>query len=67
MRVLRKRYPPDGKVPVGISGKAVANEVADELAAERKAGLAPANEEGWPNPSDDVVGRVMEALGRRGT
>jgi hypothetical protein len=38
--------------------------VGDELAAERKAGLAPTNEEGWPNPSKDVVGRAMNALGR---
>jgi hypothetical protein len=34
------------------------------LAAEREAGSAPPNEDGWPNPSEDVVSRVMNKLGR---
>jgi len=64
-RVLRTRlYPPDGKVPVGMTIKAVAGKVADALVAEREEGLAPKNEEGLSNPSADVVGLVMKKLGR---
>jgi hypothetical protein len=63
-RVLRRRYPPDGKVPLGITAKAARKTVSDGLVAERKAGLAPPNEEGWPDPSEDVVGDVMKTLGR---
>jgi hypothetical protein len=64
-RVLRTRlYPPDGKVPVGITIKAVTGKVADALVAEREEELAPKNEEGLSNPSPDVVGLVMKKLGR---
>jgi len=62
-RILRKRYS-DGKVPRGITGKAVWKMVCDELAAEKKAGQAPTNEEGWPDPSQDTVARAMAELGR---
>jgi len=62
-RILRKRYSSDGKVPRGITGKTVWEMVCNELAAEKKAGQAPTNEEGWPDPSPDTVARAMEELG----
>jgi len=66
-RVLRNRvYPPEGKVPRGLTDKTVTEKVATALAAEREEGLAPENEDGWPDPSDDVVGRVVKKLGRSG-
>jgi hypothetical protein len=64
-RVLRARvFPPDGKVPRGLTDKAVTEKVAAALAAERGEGLAPENEDGWSDPADDVVGRVIKDLGR---
>ena len=63
-RILRKRYRPDGKVRRGVSAEIMKNAVCDELAAEKKDGSAPANEEGWPDPSRDTVARAMEELGR---
>jgi hypothetical protein len=54
---LRKRYPPDGKVPFGKTIKAVRGEIDGDLAAENK-GLGKATP-GW-----DVVKEAIELLGR---
>jgi hypothetical protein len=63
-RILRKLHSPNGKVPRGITGKTVWEMVCNELAAEKKAELAPASEEGWPDPSPDTVDRAMKDIGR---
>jgi len=64
-RALRTLFPPDGKAPRGLIVKVVKGRVAEVLAAEKKTGIAPEDEKGLPDPSEDVVGTVMGELGRR--
>jgi hypothetical protein len=57
-RVLPKLYPPDGKVPAGVTVAAVWGKVAAELAPESEA-------KGMAEPSWDVVDAVIKEIGRR--
>jgi hypothetical protein len=47
-----------------MSKKSVADRVSAELKAERTRGEAPEGEERMPDPSTDVVGAVIEEIGR---
>jgi hypothetical protein len=58
-QVMPKLFSPDGKVPSGMSVKAVWAMVVDALESDSKA-------KHLANPSSDVVDAVIKEIGRRG-